>query len=146
MLSYLRFLEVWLAGMDNKRPKPATRLNGACMPKRGFYRTCVNTMQHIGLGRLTHPILGSRAPAMTAPSDTPTVIAVLARPMYSPLLFGLVIWIAMMLATMKMPPPPAPVTTRPKIKCSKEIDVDVMTDPILINMVEKNMHRRGLNT
>jgi hypothetical protein len=73
-------------------------------------------------------------------------MAVLARPMYKPLRFGLVIWIAMMLATMKMPPPPAPVTMRPMIKCSKDTEVDVMVDPIQINMVEKNMHRRGLNT
>jgi hypothetical protein len=47
---------------------------------------------------------------------------------------------------MKIPPPPAPVTTRPKMKCSNDTDVDVITDPILINMVEKNMHSRGLNT
>ena len=83
---------------------------------------------------------------MTAPSETPTVIAVFARPMYKPLRLGLVIWIAMMLATMKMPPPPAPLTTRPMIKCSKDTDVDVMADPMAINMVEKNMHKRGLNT
>jgi hypothetical protein len=73
-------------------------------------------------------------------------MAVLARPMYKPLRFGLVIWIAMMLATMKMPPPPAPVTMRPTIKCWKDTEVEVMADPIQINMVEKNMHRRGLNT
>ena len=83
---------------------------------------------------------------MTAPSETPTVIAVLARPMYRPLRFGLVIWIAMMLATMKIPPPPAPVITRPKMKCSNDTEVDVTTDPIHIIIVEQNMHSRGLKT
>jgi hypothetical protein len=96
--------------------------------------------------KLTHPILGSSAPAITAPSETPTVIAVFARPMYKPRLFGLVIWIAMMLATMKMPPPPAPVTMRPIMKCSKETDVDVIIEPMQISMVEKNIQRRGLKT
>jgi len=66
--------------------------------------------------------------------------------MYKPLRLGLVIWIAMILATMKMPPPPAPVITRPKTKCSNDTEVEVMINPVLINMVEKNMHRRGLNT
>jgi hypothetical protein len=35
---------------------------------------------------------------------------------------------------------------RPTIKCWKDTEVEVMADPIQINMVEKNMHRRGLNT
>jgi len=142
---YLAFLDVWLAGIENKRPNPAMRLSGACMPKSGFYR------RQLGVGRVyqgefTHPILGSSAPAMTAPSETPTVIAVFARPMYNPLRLALVIWIAMMLATMKMPPPPAPVIARPKTKCSNDTEVDVMINPTLINMVEENMHNRGLNT
>lgn len=83
---------------------------------------------------------------MTAPSETPTVMAVFARPIYSPLFFGLVICIAMMLATMNIPPPPAPVTTRPMMKWSKVVDVEVIIEPMLMRMVDENMQKRGLKT
>jgi len=145
-LAYLMFLDVWLAGMENSRHRPAMKLSGAWIPKSGFFKCQLDRDVILRGGELTQPILGSRAPAITAPSETPTVIAVLARPIYKPRRFGLVIWMAMMLATMKMPPPPAPVTTRPRMKCSNDMDVDVMTDPMHIIMVEKNMHSRGLKT
>lgn len=53
---------------------------------------------------------------------------------------------AIMEATMKMPPPPAPVKTRPTMKCSKVVDVEVTAAPIQMSMVEKNMQSLGLNT
>lgn len=52
----------------------------------------------------------------------------------------------MMLATMRIPPPPAPVKARPTRKTLKVVESPVMAVPIHIRVVEKNMQSRGLNT
>jgi hypothetical protein len=129
MYVYSFSLEVWFAGIDNNKQIPARKLIGAWMPNSGF-----------------HPILGSRAPAMTAPSETPTVIPELTRAMYNPRRLGEVICMTMILATMRIPPPPAPVNARPTMKVLKEFEIPVMAVPIQIKTVEKNMQSRGLNT
>jgi len=95
---------------------------------------------------LTHPIFASSAPAITAPSETPAVIPVLTSPMNSPRRSGLVIWIVMILATIKMPLAPAPEITRPTMNISKVFEFATMSVPTAMATVEKNMQSRGLNT
>jgi hypothetical protein len=51
-----------------------------------------------------------------------------------------------MLATIKIPPPPAPVNARPTRNILKVFASPVTKVPIQINMVEKNMQSRGLKT
>lgn len=97
-------------------------------------------------GLLTHPILDSSAPAMTAPSETPAVIPVFTSPMKSPRRSGLVIWIVIILATMKIPLAPAPEMTRPMMNISNVFDVATTSVPAAMRMVEKNMQSLGLKT
>jgi hypothetical protein len=99
-----------------------------------------------GVRVLTQPILGSSAPAMTAPSETPTVIAAFDSAMYSPLFWGLVICTAIMSATVRIPAPPAPVITRPTMKVLKLLEREVTMEPMHMITVEKNMQRRGEKT
>lgn len=94
----------------------------------------------------THPILGSRAPAITAPSEIPTVIPQLTRPMYSPRVLGLDSCTTRMLATINTPAAPDPVMTRPTINILNETEVEVMIVPTKRIRVDANMQSRGLKT
>jgi hypothetical protein len=51
-----------------------------------------------------------------------------------------------MLATIKIPPPPAPVKARPTRNISNESENPVTAVPMQIMRVEENMQRRGLKT
>lgn len=47
---------------------------------------------------------------------------------------------------MRTPEAPAPVNARPTMNIVKLLDKDVTVEPRHMNMVEENMHKRGLNT
>lgn len=83
---------------------------------------------------------------MTAPSDTPAVIPVLTSPINRPRRSGLVIWIVMMLATMKIPLAPAPEMTRPTMNISNVFEVATMSVPAAMITVDMNMQSLGLKT
>lgn len=106
-----------------------------------------HTLFFPGIGKiLTQPTLGSKAPAMTAPSERPTVMPVFANPMKRPRRFALTIWITTIVATIRIPAPPAPVKERPTKNQVKEFARDVISEPAQMSVVEKNMHMRGLKT
>lgn len=66
--------------------------------------------------------------------------------MNSPRRLGLTTWTTRIVATIKMPAPPAPVKDRPTKNQLNEVASEVMSDPTHISNVEKNMQSLGLKT
>jgi hypothetical protein len=56
----------------------------------------------------THPVTGNKAPAITAPKETPVVNPVFTNPIYNPLLFLPASSRTKMKEIVKIPAPPIP--------------------------------------
>ena len=80
--------------------------------------------------QLTHPVIGSKAPAMTAPKDTPIVKPVFTNPMNNPLFFFPENSRTKMNEIVIIPAPPIPLIALPNKKVVKVLACDVITPPI----------------
>jgi len=93
----------------------------------------------------TQPIMGSRAPAITAPNATPNVYPVFTRPIYRPLRFLPVNSRTNTIDTGSMPAAPAPVNARPTKKLDNVSEKAVRRVPQENIITEMQMILRGEN-
>jgi hypothetical protein len=92
----------------------------------------------MGREELTHPATGSKAPAMTAPNETPTVKPVFTRPMKRPRRLLPASSRTMTKDMVKIPAAPAPLTARPRRKTGR-----VWAKPVITPPMEKRLRGYG---
>ena len=124
--------------------KPAAIARGDCTQKMGLCNA-VSFLYKLSTRNLTQPNGPTMAPAITAPSDTPTVKPELTRPINSPLRALLVSSITRITLRGRMPAAPMPVMALPRRKVARSVAREVRKAPSEKIIVEMKTQCRGEN-